>query len=162
MTTPSKLEGPIPITTQSAPFRGTNSQPVPGPGLPPLPLAEAGYVEEEYFVSGDAEGVAYRTSLLVRKPSDPAVFSGVVLVETIHAAGAVPLSAHHIALASDGHGYAMVGSQKVALDQHVKPFDPARYASLEIPDPTGATAGPGMTAGATADSMAAHMQDLQR
>ena len=162
MTKRSKLEGPVRITAESVPFRGTNSQPVPGPGLPPVPLAEAGYVEEEYFVSGEAEGVAYRTSLLVRKPADPAAFSGVVLVETIHAAGAVPLSAHHIALASQGHGYAMVGSQKVALDQHVKPSNPERYEALDIADPSGETAGPGMSAGATAESMAAHLRDLQR
>ena len=161
-TPPAKLAGPIPITEDSAPFHGTNAQPIPGPGLPPLPLAEAGYVEEEYLVSGEAEGVSYRTSVLVRKPGDPEAFSGVVLVETIHAAGAVPLSAQHIALASEGHGYAMVASQKVALDQHVKPSNPTRYASLDISDPSGATAGPGMIAGATAESMAAHMRDLER
>src|SRR5262249_16081276 len=149
-------------TAESVPFRGTNSQPVPGPGLPPLPLAEAGYVEEEYVVSGEAEGLAYRTSLLVRKPAYPGAFSGVVPVEPIHAAGAVPLSGHHIVLASQGHGYAMDGSQKVALDQHVEPSNPARYASLDIPDLSGATAGPGVSAGATAESMAAHMRDVQR
>ena len=161
-TAPARLEGPILVTEDSGPFHGTNEQPIPGPGLPPLPLADAGYVEEEYFVSGDAEGVAYRTSVVVRKPGDPEAFSGVVLVETIHAAGAVPLSAQHLALAAQGHGYAMVASQKVALDTHVKPSHPTRYASLDISDPSGATAAPGMTAGATAESMAAHMRDLER
>src|SRR5262245_10804064 len=158
----SKLEGPIAITAESGPFHGTNAQPIPGPGLPPLPLAEAGYVEEEYFVSGDVDGVTYKTSLLIRKPSDPTEFSGVVLVETIHAAGAVPFSAHHIHFASKGHGYAMVASQKVALDTHVKPSNDARYESLESTDPSGNTAGPGTTRGATAESMAAHMRDLER
>src|SRR5262245_34057291 len=158
----SKLEGPIAITAESGPFHGTNAQPIPGPGLPPLPLAEAGYVEEEYFVSGDVDGVAYNTSLLIRKPSDAAKFSGIVLVETIHAAGAVPFSAHHIHFASKGHGYAMVASQKIALDSHVKPSDPARYESLDITDPSGSTSGPGMTREATAESMAAHMRDLER
>jgi hypothetical protein len=163
MTTPAaNFEGPIATTAESGPFHGTNAQPIPGPGLPPLPLAEAGYVEEEYFVSGEVEGVPYRTSLLVRGPADRGAFSGVVLLETVHAAGAVPFSAHHIALAADGHGYAMVASQKVSLDSHVKPSNPDRYASLDIPDPSGATAGPGMSAGATAESMAAHMRDLER
>jgi hypothetical protein len=161
-THPAALAGPIPITADSEPFRGNNAQPIPGPGLPPAPLADAGYVEEEYVVAGEVDGVPYRTSVLVRKPTDPRAFSGVVLVETIHAAGAVPLSAHHIALASEGHGYAAVASQKVALDQHLKPSNPDRYASLDIPDPSGATAGPGMTRGATAESMAAHMRDLER
>ncbi len=161
-TPPSKLEGPVAGTADSGPFHGTNAQPIPGPGLPPLPLAEAGFVEEEYFVSGEADGVPYRTSLLIRKPGDPAAFSGVVLVETVHAAGAVPFSAQHLALAAEGHGYAMVASQKIALDTHVKPSDPGRYASLDIADPSGTTAGPGMVPGATAESMAAHMRDLER
>jgi hypothetical protein len=161
-TPPAELEGPVPSTPDSGPFHGTNAQPIPGPGLPPLPLAEAGYIEEEYFVTGEADGVVYRTSLLIRKPADRAAFSGVVLLETVHAAGAVPFSAHHIAHKDRGHGYAMVASQKVALDSHVKASDPDRYASLDIPDPTGASAGPGMTREATPESMAAHMRDLER
>jgi hypothetical protein len=55
-----------------------------------------------------------------------------------------------------------VASQKVALDQHVKPSNESRYASLDIPDPSGAATGPGMSVGATAESMAAHMRDLER
>jgi len=128
----SKLEGPIPATSASAPFHGVATDPVPGPGLPPLPLASAGFVEEEYFVSGEHDGFPYRTSLLIRKPADPAAFSGVVIVETLHAAGAVPMSAYHIALKEHGHGYAMVASQKVALDAHMKRSDPERYATLDI------------------------------
>jgi hypothetical protein len=31
-----------------------------------------------------------------------------------------------------GHGFAAIGSQKSALDTHVKPFDAERYASLQI------------------------------
>ncbi|MGH8997627.1 MAG: alpha/beta hydrolase domain-containing protein, partial [Acidimicrobiales bacterium] len=155
----SKLEGPIAATESSAPFHGVGTQPIPGPGLPPLPLASAGYVEEEYFVSGEHEGVPYRTSLLVRKPGDPAAFSGVVIFETLHAAGAVPMSAHHIALVEQGHGYAMVASQKAALDAHVKPSNPVRYASLEIsdlspPDQGDEQQGPG--------DMAAHFRALDR
>ena len=52
VTPASKLEGPIPATADSTPFIGVGTQPIPGPGLPPLPLASAGYVQEEYFVSG--------------------------------------------------------------------------------------------------------------
>jgi hypothetical protein len=56
----------------------------------------------------------------------------------------------------------MVASQKVALDQHVKPSNPTRYKSLDIDDPSGSAAGPGMTRDATPESMAAHMRDLER
>jgi len=87
----------------------------------------------------------------------------VVLVETIHAAGAVPLSAQHIALASKGHGYAMVGSQKGALDDHVKPSNPTRYASLEIPDPGGsAAAGTTPPNPAVPAALAAQMREVER
>lgn len=158
-TPPSKIEGPIPATAESSPFVGVGTHPIPGPGLPPLPLAEAGFVQEEYFVSGEFEGRPYRTSLLVRKPKDPDAFSGVVILETLHAAGAVPMVAHHLALVAEGHGYAMVASQKAALESHVKPFDPTRYASLDIPAP--ATAGEGRAAVSESTPMAAHLRELE-
>ena len=86
------ISDPIAVTAESGePFRGVNEQPVAGPGLPLPVLVPYGYVEEEYFVSGAVDGKPYSTSLLVRKPQDPARFSGLVAVETIHAAGAIPL-----------------------------------------------------------------------
>lgn len=85
------VEGPISVNAESGSFRGSNEQAVAGAGLPPPILKPYGYIEEEYFVSGAAGGKPYKTSLLVRKPSDPDRFSGLVAVETIHAAGAVPL-----------------------------------------------------------------------
>lgn len=157
----SKLEGPVPATADSSPFHGVGTEPIPGPGLPPLPLAAAGYAQEEYFVSGEFEGRAYRTSLLVRKPKDPARFSGVVIVETLHAAGAVPMSAHHMALVSEGHGYAMVASQKAALDTHIKASNPNRYGSLEIPAPDAPLRG-AETSADDANPMAAQLRELAR
>src|SRR5690349_616732 len=59
------LQGPI----QGAPYRGSNEQPVAGSGATPPDLVANNYVEEEYFVSGEVDGQAYTTSLLVRKPS---------------------------------------------------------------------------------------------
>src|SRR6185312_2441504 len=79
--------------------------PVTGPGMPftaaPIDLASMGYVEEEYFLEGEAtaydfqsppgdDGVwsvktttkaPYKTRLLVRRPTDPARFNGSVFVE---------------------------------------------------------------------------------
>lgn len=129
------ISRPVPVTPQSGePFRGTNEQPVPGPGLPLPVLVPFGYVEEEYFVSGTVRGKPYRTSLLVRKPKDAKRFSGLVAVETVHAAGAVPLWGRRALWMSGGHGYVAVASQRVALETQVKKVNPARYASLDIPE----------------------------
>lgn len=148
------VTGPVPTTAESVPFRGVGVEPAPGPGLPPPSLDAAGYVEEEYFISGTVEGQPYTTALLVRKPRDPGAFSGVVLVETMHAAGATPLWGITREFLAHGHGYAMVVSQKVALDTHVQPSDLARYESLEIP-----TLGERSPAGA---SPAVIMRETQR
>ena len=79
------ISDPIAVTAESGePFRGVNEQPVAGPGLPLPVLVPYGYVEEEYFVSGTVDGTPYSTALLVRKPQDPARFSGLVAIETIH------------------------------------------------------------------------------
>jgi hypothetical protein len=87
----------------------------------------------------------------------------VVLVETVHAAGAVPLAAHHMDLVSRGHhhGYAAVASQKIALDTHVKASDAKRYESLEIPDPDGGAPSDPVEWG-NPSAMAVHMRELER
>jgi hypothetical protein len=131
----ASISGPITVTRQSGePFRGTNEQPVPGPGLPLPVLAPYGYVEEEYFVSGTVDGKPYKTSILVRKPGDPRKFSGLVAIETVHAAGAVPFWGRRDLWMSGGHGYVAVASQRVALETQVKEVNPARYALLNIPE----------------------------
>ena len=146
------ITGPIPVTAQSGePFRGENEQPVAGPGLPPPVLIPYGYVEEEYFVFGAVDGKPYKTSLLVRKPRDPAKFSGLVAVETVHAQGAIPLWGNDRAWMSGGHGWAAVGSQLVALEDHIRKANPARYSSLVLPnagEPTNAPMSRAMSGGA--------------
>ena len=138
------ITGPIPVAPRTdEPYRGENEQPVAGPGLPPPVLIPFGYVEEEYFVSGTVGGQAYKTSLLVRKPSDRSKFSGLVAVETIHAAGAIPFWGMGQGVwMPGGHAWVAVASQRVALVDHAKRANPARYASLSIPD-LGAGKGPG-------------------
>ena len=79
------------VTEKSHPFGGALYQ------VRPMDLASYGYVEEEYLLSGDAkiytwpegqkyagierEGAKYTTRFLIRKPADPAKFSGTVVVE---------------------------------------------------------------------------------
>ena len=144
------ISGPVPVTSESGEsYRGSNEQPVAGPGLPMPDLEKVGYVQEEYIVSGTIDGRPYRTSLLVRKPRDMRRFSGLVGVETIHTSGAIPFwGTGREVWAPGGHGWVAVASQRLALEARVKPFNPKRYASLTIPE-----------AEAGANGMAASPQD---
>lgn len=135
-----QITGPVAVTAESGEsYRGSNEQPVPGPGLPMPDLERVGYVQEEYVVSGTVDGKPYRTSLLVRKPKDLKRFSGLVGVETIHAGGAIPLwGTGREVWAPGNHGWVAVASQRAALEDRVKPFNPKRYAGMFVPEvPTG-------------------------
>lgn len=93
-----------------------------------------GYVSEEWFVSGvDDQGESYLTIVHVRRPSDPARFSGVVLVEPLHFSGhgSVYSTAGNYILRS-GHAWALVASQAMTLDLHVKRASPERYEALHM------------------------------
>ena len=90
---PSTLEGPITV--------GSISRPLDPRGVD---LAAIGYVEEEWFASGDAADYAavgdlaedgkweiepkgstpYKTRLVVRRPADPAACNGVVALEWLN------------------------------------------------------------------------------
>jgi hypothetical protein len=130
------ITGPIAVTAESGDsYRGSNEQPVAGPGLPPPMLTPFNYVQEEYFVSGTVDGKPYLTNLLVRKPKDPKKFSGLVGVETIHAAGAIPFwgSGREVWMPG-GHAWIAVASQRSALEVQVKKFNPKRYVQLQVPE----------------------------
>jgi len=147
------VTGPIPVTAQSGEsYRGSNEQPVPGPGLPPLDLDRYGYIQEEYFISGTVDGKPYSTSLLVRKPKDPAKFSGLVGVETIHAAGAIPFwGTGREVWPPGGHAWVGVASQRSALENQVKKFNPSRYAELQLPEAAASADAANSTGGVTQD-----------
>src|SRR6185437_12704014 len=90
-----KVTGPLPVTTDSRPFLAANRV------LQPLDLKKAGYVEEEFIVSGkanvydwEADGslkvktadAPYATRILVRRPANRSRFSGHVVVELLNPA----------------------------------------------------------------------------
>jgi hypothetical protein len=79
----------VPLATLSAEISGPgpmfNSAPSHAPGRDP---AYFRYDTREYWVSGTANGQPYKTRLVVRKPSDSARFSGLVLMEAMHPSGA--------------------------------------------------------------------------
>ncbi len=96
-------------------------------------LDDFGYIEEEWFATGEVDGRAYTTTLFVRRPRDRQHFSGTVIAEPLHAMGASPVWMYTSAeIMRSGHVSAVIASQKTALDTHVKPFNPQRYESLRI------------------------------
>ena len=96
-------------------------------------LEEFGYVEEEWFAKGEIDGHPYETTLTVRRPRDPARFSGTLIVEPVHVASAAPIWIYtSLYQMRSGHAWSAVCSQKTALDLFVKPMNAARYGALEI------------------------------
>lgn len=157
-----KLSGPIPFTPTSQIFG-----PAALPGTPEAAaLAKAGYVQEEYFLSGAANvygydaagktvversGLPYTTRLLVVRPKDPKRFSGNVQLNMFH-----PSMAHHqwsrISAYVVRHGDAFVAvgigadprqretpASQPPTAAHLIPkwYEPARYAPMQWPDEDG-------------------------
>jgi hypothetical protein len=136
-----------------------------------LDLGAAGYSEREYFVSGVAQAyrakgtwtedgkwdvvpttrAPYRTRILVRRPTDPDKFNGIVVVEWLNVSSGVDIdvdfgfegeeilragyawvgvSAQAAGIASTGGGGGLsLGPNAVGL----RAWDPARYGALEHP-----------------------------
>ena len=93
-------------------------------------LAHFKYVTKEYFVSGTASGQPYKTRLVVRRPSDPARASGLVLAESMHPSGN-PWMFHftHTYSMTEGHiGVEILTTTPEGLAE----ANPARYKELAI------------------------------
>lgn len=140
------VTGPLPVTGDSVPL-GTAWLPGPGRGFD---LAARGYVEEEYLVCGQADDwtwddslrpVAagprpFTTRILLRRPADPAVFSGAVYLEPNHADydRSLTWSATAPWLVRSGHAHVGV-TQEVAVLPDLARWDQHRYGALSIPRP---------------------------
>ncbi len=127
-------------------------------------LAALGYEEVEYLVSGTATSyelkgergedgrwdttpaaeAPFRTRIVVRKPSDPSRFSGVVIVEWHNVSAGIDAAPDwgffHRSASAAGHAFVGVSAQKAGIDGggitegiHLKILDPARYGSLVHP-----------------------------
>jgi hypothetical protein len=117
--------GPIPATDASHPF-------LPHDTRRSL-FEESGYVEEEFFVSGESRGPPYTTHILVRRPARNDDFSGVVFVEPLHPAGSCPVwnnTAPYIL--GGGHAWVEVAHSDTVANGVVRSFDPERYAPIEV------------------------------
>lgn len=128
----------------------------------PEGLAEShGYVEEEYFLEGEATayeseddlsedgrwevteaGTApYRTRIIVRRPADAGDFDGTVFVEWLNVTGGVDadpdFSLVHPELLSQGSAYVGVSAQQVGIEggEGALPIEGAEVQALKEWDP---------------------------
>lgn len=156
-----RVAGPIPYASSAEIYS-------PG-GLPGTEeanaIAAAGYVEEEYFVSGkgdvyasgddaprlERQGIPFTTRVLVVRPKDPRRFNGIVHLTGMHPfQGGVQWNwASHLVL-DTGAAYVAVGTgtDKNSRDRSTAAvpiagpdvtrwFNPARYAALSWPEDDG-------------------------
>jgi Alpha/beta hydrolase domain len=130
-------------------------------------LADVGYTQEEFFISGTATAytnaaplgsdglwsvapgatAAYKTRILVYRPTKPKKFSGTVVVEWLNVSGGVDAAPdwnqEHVELIREGAAWVGVSAQKVGVDGGpalvgvislpLKQVNPARYGSLVHP-----------------------------
>ncbi|MEZ5707958.1 MAG: alpha/beta hydrolase domain-containing protein [Blastomonas sp.] len=124
-------------------------------------LAEHGYVEEEYFVSGharhfrpvgplsadgrwtvEAAGTApYKTRVIVHRPLDPARFNGIIMCEWANVSTFSDISnAVNQSFYQSGFIYIAISAQKMGVEgldslpqSGLRRWDAERYGSLEIP-----------------------------
>jgi hypothetical protein len=115
----------VPATSISQPY-GSNDGGIGN-------LADLGYVQEEFFISGTAQGTTYTTRLLVRRPADPHDFSGVVIAESIRSTASRSMWSLRDYIMRSRHAYVEIGSNITAINNVVKPSDPTRYGSLRMP-----------------------------
>ena len=139
--------GPIPVTADSYPQMTVKRiQQV-------VDLDGAGYVEEEFFVSGTgnaydwaqdgslsvlASGLPYTTRIMVRRPRDAARFSGNVVVELINNSRTydwpMAWSVLFPHILESGHAYVGISIRPRGIDT-MKKFNPARYEPLSFGAP---------------------------
>lgn len=103
-------------------------------------LAARGYVEEELFFSGTTSLGAYTSRMLVRRPKDPAKFSGTAIAEWTNVTNLFDLDAlwlrSHDHVMRSGHAYVNVDVQADGIHapkEGLKAWSPKRYADLTVP-----------------------------
>jgi hypothetical protein len=150
------METPLPTVT---PIEGN-----PPILIPAYPLETVGYTEQEFLVEGVARSFAltgdraadgrwtvkedaeapYVTRIIVRRPVDPAAFSGMVAVEWNNVSAGMDVSPDWSLLQREltgrGHIWVGVSAQKAGIDGgglteglHLKVLAPDRYGLLKHP-----------------------------
>lgn len=149
-----QVEGPIKVTEKSHPFCAMKYS------REPLDLKEFGYIEEEYFIQGQAnvydedgednihlykEGVNYKNRIIIRRPENSKKFSGRVYMDILNATQRYDIEdlwhRTYLWCMENGHAYVGITSKPVNV-MSLKNFDYERYKSLNwsngesIPFPT--------------------------
>jgi hypothetical protein len=142
------VTGPVAVTADSTPWAATDK-----------PLADYGYVEQEFEYSGDAyrwdttgdvdqtgtrittggpddDGkFPYRTRMIVRRPVDPADFNGTVIVEWQNVTAGFDLEANWFGdpeyLLKNGYAYVAVSAQRAGVNW-LRGWDSDRYGDLDV------------------------------
>lgn len=123
-------------------------------------LDQYGFTEREFIISGLARkfkgagtlgsdgkwtasvvssNTPYNTMMIVRRPTDPAKFNGIVIVEWLNVSTGYPLDVDwgmaHEAILREGYAYVGVNVQKVGIQgvQKLSAYG-SRYAAGSIPD----------------------------
>jgi hypothetical protein len=128
----------LPASLIATPMPAVSAQ-VTGPGAmfeslmelkPTDDMTHFKYEAREYFVSGTANGQPYKTRIVVRRPTDNAKFSGLVLAESMHPSGnAWMFHFTHAYSMTAGHiGLDILTSTHVPFAE----FNQARYKDLQV------------------------------
>jgi len=128
------------IPTVEGPITGPGEM---HPGLREGPegtnLPDFDYVAEEYFVSGTAAGLPYKTRILIRKPRDARKFSGYVVGEPTHRGGnALICQFARYGIGKRGHACMTVAARTINMNNPatagagLKEFNAARYGGLSV------------------------------
>ncbi|NMF29054.1 hypothetical protein SAMN05518682_1890 [Cellulosimicrobium aquatile] len=154
---PASAAVPDPVVT--GPVPATTAPGDPAHGYPFLAtdydLAARGYVEEEFFVEGEATryqadgvtdatvlstGHAFRTRVVVRRPVDPATFNGTVIAEWYNVSNQwdqeVDWFQTHEHLVREGYAWVGVSAQRAGVHSPtgLRAWSPERYGTLDLTD----------------------------
>jgi hypothetical protein len=106
-------------------------------------IAKFDYVEEEFFFSGTTPA-SYTSRILVRRPKDPAKFSGTVFAEWLNVSGQIDFATEWTYsreyFMRAGHVHVSVSAQQVGADALKNTCDSERYARISHPGDTYANA----------------------
>ena len=149
----------VPVPDVTGPIEGGEVTGEPQTASVP-DLSEYGYIEEEYFISGEAnalgppelfaeeweepsdESAEYTTRVLVFRPEDTADFNGSVVVNWPNVSDDhdVPFVWFNVYdyVMREGYAFAIASSQKIGvddspIDDDLKTWDPTRYNELHHP-----------------------------
>ncbi len=88
------------------------------------------YVIDEYRISGTAAGEPYETRLVIRKPRDNSKFSGLVVAEAMHPAGAAHAFEYNSLYIMD-EGHIAVEIDTAGVEQ-IAAYSPERYGFVKF------------------------------